>query len=185
MKSEKPPVGKAKLIFSNKNSIQNLKIHQTAHKSNENIPKDVWKHFRRPHNSSINTDTIPDEYSVSSSESPHSSDNYNPMLDETIGQFYGNFDLLEEESDTLSHSSNISNSYNSASDTPADIDTLENSPSLSQQKDSYHTDDLMYSFSLIVQEVSDTSKKSNKELAADQAVWELQRDQPNRWQRGP
>ena len=140
---------------------------------NVNIPKDVWKHFRRPHNGSINTDTTPDGHSVTSSESPHSSDDYNPLLDETIGQFDGNFDLLEEELETQSHSSNSNDSYKSASDTPADKSTLENSSSSSQQKDSYHTDNLMDSFSLIVQEVSDTSEKSNKELVADQAVWEL------------
>ena len=64
---------------------------------NVNIPKDVWKHFRRPHNGSINTDTTPDGHSVTSSESPHSSDDYNPLLDETIGQFDGTFNLLEDE----------------------------------------------------------------------------------------
>ena len=127
---------------------------------------------------------MPDRHSVSSSESSNSLDNYNPILDETIGQFDGAFDLLEDELDTQSGSSNKNSSCHLEKNTPTDSKTPDNSSSL-KSEDSCHNDDLMDSFSLILQE-SETSKKSDRELVADQAVWELQRiSQTGRRQRGP
>ena len=78
---EKPPIAKPKLKLPSKSSAHNMKNWRNVDKNEENIPKDVWKHFRRPHNCSMNTDTTPNGHYVSSSESPNSLDNYTPILD--------------------------------------------------------------------------------------------------------
>ena len=119
----------------------------------------------------MNTDMTPDGHSVSSSESPTSYENYNPALDETIGQYIGSFDPFEDDSVTqVEFSSN--NTHYSDIDKPIESNVVTSTSSfgsLNPKQD----DDLMDSFSLILQE-SEMSKKSDKELVADRAEWDLQ-----------
>lgn len=97
----------------------------------------------------MNTDTTPDGHSVSSSESPNSFENYSPALDETIGQYDGTFDPFEDDSNTQVEFSST-NIHCSDMDIPIESKAFMSSSSLGLQ-DPYQDDDLMDSFSLILQ----------------------------------
>ena len=145
--------------------IHNPYLHLRRSTIPYQIPKDVWKHYRRSPRSLI-TDTTPDGGSVSSAESPYT-DNYNPILNETIGQYDGAFDLIEDDLQSIS---SFEEEYHSVSD--SDESSLVSSTSSLNSK-LEEDNDLMDSFSMILQE-SDTSEKSDKELVADRAEWDLQ-----------
>ena len=173
-KMDKPPIGRPKLKLPNKASASAVKNWRNVDK-NEDIPKDVWKHFRRPPRS-MNMDTMPDAYSVSSTESPTSYENYNPALDETIGQYDGTFDPFEDDSNPQVEFSSGDAHY-SDKDKPVGSNIVTSTSSL-ESLDPKQDDDLMDSFSLILQE-SDTSEKSDKELVAeylfDEGLYDFQR----------
>ena len=101
---------KSRLKIPNKGS-SSISQNWRNKEENASIPKDVWKHFRRPPRSLV-TDTTPDGDSVSSAESPYT-DNYNPILNETIGQYDGAFDLVEDDSQSIS---SFEEEYHSVSD---------------------------------------------------------------------
>ena len=155
--SAKNPISKSKLNIPNKTASaasQNWRNREET----EVIPKDVWKHYRRTPRSLV-TDTTPDGGSVSSIESPYT-DTYNPILNETIGQYDGAFDLVEDDLQSVSSALNSDDSSLVSSTTSLNSELEEDN-------------DLMDSFSMILQE-SDTSEKSDKELVADRAEWDLQ-----------
>ena len=163
--SAKNPISKSKLNIPNKTASaasQNWRNREET----EVIPKDVWKHYRRTPRSLV-TDTTPDGASVSSVESP-CTDNYNPVLSSyNIGQYDGAFDLLEDD---LQSESSLEEQYHSVSDSDASS-LVSGTSSLNSKLE--EDNDLMDSFSMILQE-SDTSEKSDKELVADRAEWDLQ-----------
>ena len=88
----------------------------------------------------------------------------------TIGQYDGTFDPFEDDSDTQVEFSSHT-IHRSEMDRPIRSNIVTSSSSL-DSSDPHQDDDLMDSFLLILQE-SETSKKSDKELVADQVVWEL------------
>ena len=165
-KTTKTPISKSKLKVPNKGS-SSISQNWRNKEENEVVPKDVWKHFRRPPRSLV-TDTTPDGDSVSSAESPYT-ERYNPILDETIGQYDGTFDLIEDEIDAQSTvSSDDENHLEIGPDESSSISDISSlSPTIEEDND------LMNSFSMILQE-SETSTKTDKELVADRAEWDLQ-----------
>ena len=182
-RSPTPACNRLSMLPQNKSVLSKAKLSMpTNRRLNETlpfnargeIPTDVWKDFRRPRHGSIGTDTTPERHSLTSSEKHNTSVEGNSILNKTIAQYDGTVDFSDSESEFDVNSDPclpvVSSSEDSDIEDRANIANLQTE---SLEEDNKISGGLMESYHDIIHQLSDSDEKSDRELVADQAVWEL------------
>ena len=130
--------------------------------------------FRRPRHGSIGTDTTPERHSLTSSEKHNTSVEGNSILNKTIAQYDGIIDFSDSEPEFGENSDPcLPMVYSSENSDHEDHENIKDLPTELLEEDKKISGSLMESYHDIIHQLSDSDEKSDRELVADRAVWEL------------